>query len=85
VTEPWYSSLDRANSSEEVEIANAIAEWADGDTVAAHIGFQIGYLCTGDKGAKAGNSIFDSTQRAWLSATYGVQLLTISELAAIVA
>jgi hypothetical protein len=85
VTEPWYSSLDRANSSEEVEIAKAIAEWADGDTVAAHIGFQIEYLCTGDKGAKAGNSIFDPTQRAWLAATYGVQFLTISELAAMVA
>ncbi len=85
MTEPWYSSLDRANSAEEAEIASAIAEWADGDTVAAHIGYQIEYLCTGDEGAKARNSIFDPTQRAWLAATYGLKLLTISELAAMVA
>jgi hypothetical protein len=81
VTEPWYRSLDRANSTEESEIANAIAEWADGDTIAAHIAFQIQYLCTGDKAAKAKNSIFDPTERAWLSATYGVRFLTMSGLA----
>jgi hypothetical protein len=36
VVEPWYRSLDRADDAEGKEIANAIAEWADGDTVAAH-------------------------------------------------
>jgi hypothetical protein len=80
VTESWYRSLDRASGTEELEIANAIAEWADGDTVAAHIAFQIDYLCTGDE-AKNRNSIFDPIQRAWLTATYGVRFLTISDLA----
>jgi hypothetical protein len=80
VTEPWYRSLDRAANLEEAEIANAIAEWADGDTVAAHIAFQIDYLCTGDQ-AKARSSIFSPTERAWLKATYGVQFITMSELA----
>jgi hypothetical protein len=82
VTEPWYSSLDRADSAEEKEISNAIAEWADGDTVAAHISFQVDYLCTGDR-PRARSSIFDPTERAWLAATYGVRFVTISELAAL--
>jgi hypothetical protein len=83
--EPWYHSLNRANAAEEAEIAAAFAEWADGDTVAAHIAFQIHYLCTDDKAAKAKTSIFDPVQRAWLKATYDLRFLTISELAAMVA
>ncbi len=83
MTEPWYRSLDRATGTEENEIANAIAEWADGDTVAAHIAFQIDYLCTGDQ-AKARSSIFNPSERAWVTTTYGVRFVTISELAAMI-
>jgi hypothetical protein len=82
--EPWYRSLNRANAAEEGKIASAFAEWADGDTVAAHITFQIQYLCTDDRAAKAKLSIFDPIQRAWLMATFGVRFVTISELAAMV-
>jgi hypothetical protein len=81
VVEPWYRCLDRASEAEEKEIASAIAEWADGDTVAAHISYQIDYLCTGDKAA-ARSSIFNSTEKVWLSERYGVRFMTISELAA---
>ena len=84
VVEPWYRSLDRANDAEEKDIANAIAEWADGDTVAAHISYQIDCLCTGDK-AVARSSILSPTERAWLTTTYGVRFVTISELAAMLA
>jgi hypothetical protein len=83
VKEPWYRSLDRATPAEEKEIANAIAEWADSDTVAAHHAFQIDYLCTGDKAAKAKDSIFSPDDRAWLAETYGMKFITISELAAL--
>jgi hypothetical protein len=79
VIEPWYSSLDRADSAEEKEIA----KWADGDTVAAHIAYQIDYLCTGDQ-AKARSSVFNPTERAWLAESFGVRLVTITELAAMI-
>jgi hypothetical protein len=78
---PWYRGLDRANEIEEREIARAIAEWADGDTLAAHISYEIDYLCTNDKAA-ARSSIFNATEREWLTATYGARFATISELAA---
>ncbi len=47
--------------------------------MAAHIAFQVDYLCTGDK-PQGRSSIFDSTERAWLTTTYGVQFVTIIEL-----
>lgn len=41
------------------EFASAVAEWADGDTVAACIGMGIDFLVTNDKAGKAGSkSIF---------------------------
>jgi hypothetical protein len=81
VTEPWYRSLTRASSAEEKEIASALAEWADGDTIAAHIAYQINYLCTGDQ-ARARISIFNPAQRTWLTQSFGVRFVTIAELAA---
>jgi hypothetical protein len=83
VQEPWYKSLARADANEEKEFARAIREWADSDTVAAHIAYQSEILCTGDQG-RSGNSIFDETNRAWLTVTYGVHFATITELAAMI-
>jgi hypothetical protein len=84
VVEPWYRSLARANASDEKEFAKAVREWADSDTVAAHIAFQNDIFCTGDKGKSAGNSILDDANRAWLTAAYGVKFATIPELATLV-
>jgi hypothetical protein len=62
-----YAALDRAQDEQErKEIERAISEWADGDTVAAHIAYGINVLCTEDR---AGASIFDSSNRAWLEPT----------------
>jgi hypothetical protein len=51
---PWYSALNQAQDDEEHrEIQRAVREWADADTVAAHIAYGIDVLCSEDK-AKGG-------------------------------
>ena len=72
----------RAESIEEKEFARAIAEWADGDSVAAHVAYTNDIFCTEDQGRSAGGkSIFDEENRQWLSLTYDVKFATVKELA----
>ena len=84
VTKPWFEVLDQPKDvHEERAIERAIGEWADGDTVAAHIGYGHDAICTEDMGQSAGApSIFDAANRAWLASAYGVHILNPSELAA---
>jgi hypothetical protein len=86
VTEPWYRSLARARDvHEENAVKRAIAEWADGDSIAAHIAYGIDYFCTGDLGNSSGSSsILDQANRAWLSAKHGVHFVTVSQLASLI-
>jgi hypothetical protein len=86
VQENWHYSLVRAKDiHEENEVKRAFAEWADGDSIAAHIGYGLDVFCTGDT-AKRGrvSSVFDTVNRAWLEATYSVRFATLSELAAMI-
>jgi hypothetical protein len=77
---PWYRALDRTQDDQErKEIERAVNEWADADTVATHIGYELDVLCTADK---AENSVFSPSNRAWLEQQYGVRILTLPELAA---
>ena len=72
----------RAEDIEEKEFARAVAEWADGDSVAAHIAYTNDIFCTEDQGRSAGGkSIFDEENRRWLSHTYDVRFATVAELA----
>ena len=73
----------RAADVHEVNAVNrAVAEWADGDSIAAHIGYGLDCFCTGDEGNSSGAaSVFDAANRAWLSATYGVKFVTMKQLA----
>lgn len=81
--QPWYRSLDQtADVHERNRVIRAVGEWADGDTVAAHYAYEHDYLCSEDFGRSAGgSSIFDRTGREWLTADYGIQFASISELA----
>ncbi len=83
-TEHWFHSLIRARDvHEENAVKRACSEWADGDSVAAHIGYNNDLFCTEDAGMSAGgNSIFNETNRAWLEQTYGTKFVTLAELAA---
>ena len=69
-------------SKEKRQIEKAFAESADGDLAAAHIAFSNDYLCTEDRGRSAVSpSIFDTENRAWLKAEYGVEILNVQQLA----
>ncbi len=63
----------------------ACAEWADGELVCAHVGYQNDILCTNDCAVNAGASIFDPQNRKWLTDHYGVAFRKIDELAAEIA
>jgi hypothetical protein len=68
------------NQSEEAAVQRAVAEWADGDSIAAHIGYDNDLFCSNDKGRGTGGkpSILDEQNRAWLTATYGVNFVTLT-------
>jgi hypothetical protein len=80
---PWSRSLRRARDiHEQRQVQRAIAEWADADSIAAHIAYDIDLFCTEDHGKRAGApSVFDCNNRTWLEKTYGVKFVTFSELA----
>jgi hypothetical protein len=71
-----------ADDIKEKEFARAVAEWADGDAVAAHVAYKNDIFCTEDQGRSAGGaSIFDTGNRQWLAVMYGVRFATVKELA----
>lgn len=79
----WEAPI--ANRSNAIRYQQACAEWADGELAAAHIAYQHDILCTNDRAQASGTSIFDASNRAWLTAHYGVVFKTIHELMAEIA
>jgi len=78
----WLHGLKRARASEVKKVARAVAEWADGDSIAAHIGYRNDIFCTSDKAGKAGTaSVFHADSRSWLTQTFGVTFCSMDELA----
>jgi hypothetical protein len=72
----------RVDDIEEKAFARAVAEWADGDSVAAHVAYNNDIFCTEDRGKSGGNaSIFDTSNRQWLELTYGAEFDSVKELA----
>jgi hypothetical protein len=71
--------------AEQGKINRAVAEWADGDSIAAHYGYNNDLFCTEDFG-KGGStaSALDDANRKWLSETFAIQFVTLAELAAMV-
>ena len=66
----------------QAEFAHAVAEWADGDSVAAHVAYGNDVFCTEDQGKTSGRaSILDAANRKWVAATYNVRFATVRELA----
>jgi len=83
----WFQGLRRAKSNgERQKVAKAVAEWADGDSVAAHYGYGIKLFCSEDFGSGASKaSVLDPDNRAWLTGTFGIQFVTMAQLADMVA
>jgi hypothetical protein len=79
----WFEGLRRASHK---PVAQAIAEWADGDSIAAHYGYGIDLFCTEDQARNArGPSVLDETNRAWLHKVYGIKFVSLEALAEILA
>jgi hypothetical protein len=85
--DPFVTYLGRPRTlAEQRQINRAIAEWADGDSVAAHYGYGIDLFCSEDFGKGASNpSVLDPANRAWLTTTFGIRFVTLGELAQMVA
>jgi hypothetical protein len=72
----------QAEAGREREFACAVGEWADGDSVAAHVVYGNDVFCTEDQGRSVkGGSILGSANRLWLARTYDLKFATIQELA----
>jgi hypothetical protein len=82
-TTPWFKVLGMAQDIHETrEVARAIAEWADADSIAAHHGYGNDLFCTLDEARPGHPSVLDPANRAWLTATYGIRFADLRELAA---
>jgi hypothetical protein len=80
-SELFQQGLGRArNKSEREKVAKAIREWADGDSVAAHYGFGVDLFCSEDFGRSA-SSVLDPNNRKWLIEEFGIQFVTLADLA----
>ncbi len=80
----WSEGLRRAQSSRgRDQISRAIAEWADGDSIATHYGHCVDLFCTEDGAAQSAGqpSVFDDTNRVWLEKDFGIEFVSLAELA----
>lgn len=80
--QPWFSYFAMANPAEEAAIRKAVAEWADGDSLASHVASGAHFFCTEDQGKSAGLSVLNADNRLWAETTHGVKFVTLAELAA---
>jgi len=77
----WMDALDRAP---EHLVKKAIAEWSDGDSVAAHISYGLDFFCTLDLAVGAGGtSVFSPRNRVFLENKYGIRFVTPEQLCSI--
>ena len=74
----WYEGLRHASRN---KVKEAVAEWADGDSLVAHYGYGIDLFCSRDWGKNAGKNVLHPDNRQWLSEEYGIQFVTLAELA----
>jgi hypothetical protein len=75
-------NLSPTTPVDQKRLCKACAEWADGEALAAHVGYGNDVFCTEDFGKGAlGPSVFDSVHRAWLTQEFGVQFAKLNQLA----
>ncbi|WP_155295302.1 hypothetical protein [Chromobacterium violaceum] len=75
-----YRAFSHGKESEK-ELAQTIAEWADGDALAAHYAHKHDFFCTLDSGKSAGSSsVLHHSRRKWLQENFGIKIVTPKEL-----
>lgn len=81
----WFKGIGKAPDTENGIIAVAVAEWADGDSIASHIAIDGDYFCTNDSAKKAGsNSILSDRNVKQLNEEFGLNKISPSELAKLI-
>jgi hypothetical protein len=82
--ELFHQGLGRAcDRAERKRVAKVVREWVDGNSVAAHYGFGIDLFCSEDfRRSTSGPSVLDFDSRNWLREEFGIQFVTLAELAA---
>jgi hypothetical protein len=77
----WTKGIEVAPDHEEGNIAKAIAEWADGDSVVCHIAVGGKYFCTRDNAQTAGDkSVLSQDNIEWLKKEYDFEIISPEDL-----
>lgn len=77
----WFHGIGKAPDTEDTLIAKAVAEWADGDSIACHIANRGDYFCTNDMAKKAGSkSVLSEKNIKILNTEYGIKIINPKEL-----
>jgi hypothetical protein len=76
-----FTSIQDLPKCEDKAIAKAVAEWADGDSIATHIGYGGDYFCTNDQGGNAGtNSVMHPDNILALRTQFNLDVVSPEEL-----
>ena len=80
-TPNWLKGLKKSPVTEHKKIEKAVAEWADGDSVAISIALGCDYFCTRDQAKGAGNkSVLSLNNLSWLKRDYGFETILPEDL-----
>jgi hypothetical protein len=83
-TPPWHEAIAAASVAEATAITKAVAEWTDGDTVAAHYAYANDYVCTANPGTGGTDAILSTVNRESILAKINMRFVTPEELAALI-
>jgi hypothetical protein len=79
------TGLGTAPAKENKKIQKAVAEWADGDSIASHVAIGSDYFCTLDEAKGAGHkSVMSKANIATLGSEFGLKTITPKDLALLV-
>jgi hypothetical protein len=84
--EHWYRLLGTARDVKETrEVARAVAEWSDAESIGAHYAYGNDLFCTLDVAAgetrRGDAAILDANSRSWLSSEFGIRFASLGDLA----
>ena len=80
----WLKAMGIAPASEIKAVAKAVAEWADGDSVAIHLAYGNDFFCTRDTAKGAGqHSVMASKNVEYLAKMFDLKKVSPEELVCI--
>lgn len=81
ISETWMDGVSNAPEKENTRIIKAVAEWADADAVAAHIGLPHSFFCTRDLGRSTIlDSVFSPKNKEKLEEKFKARIVSPEQL-----